>query len=137
MKHRLSGTIVSTVSALLLACGCSKDTAPEFVKAKITIHVTFGIVQPGTKLVTDATEVKRLAQFFPGLGKRRLVLEAASWVPTGTIEFFHPDQESVTVEFGSQLKLWTDGQGDRPLAAGFKPFLAELMKEQEIAPGSP
>ncbi len=138
MKYVLSGIVLGAMCVLLPLSGCSKRTVPNFVRAEVTIRFpTDANLELGTKVVTDAEKVKRLAAFFPGVGEGRSSSMAGGWTADGTIEFFPSNGKSISVAFDSCFEYWSEypqGDGDWPLADEFRSYLVELMKERDNRP---
>lgn len=162
MERSVSVIAISSVCLLLLVCACSNeaaqsartddpdvseevkttkeaDAAAEFIKADITIRFATGAkLKLGTTTITDPEDVKRLAAFFPDMGEGKTGPIFGGWEPTGTIEFFRSDDESVAVAFGADFEYWSEyskGRGDWPLSAKFRPYLVNLVNGEDGTDG--
>ena len=109
--------------------GC-QQSAPEFVGASVDVIDLYpGRMRPAHVEVTDASEVNRLASFFPGLGEDRKSGKAGNWMAQVRIEFLTKGGKSLIVLVDPDFECWNEGgHGDWNLSSEFKPYLLKLLE---------
>ena len=133
MRHSYRVNVCVGLCLLAVLPGCSKPIAPQVTEARVTVYMdpaTRGRFRPEKTMVIESNqEAQRLASFFSGMGTGKRSWKAAPSGVGAEIRFFSPSRD-VKVTVDSVYEAWSEGSGDFPLSADFRPYLVDLLEAQ-------
>ena len=132
------------VAAITIPIACLKPSQPVgFLSAKITLEMDQqGKHVPADKTWTteirDPAELKKLASFFPDVGRGKRSWTASGWKEGMRIEFRRADGglTRVIVSMNDNLQTWTEsgGRGDWPVQGDLKKYVFAIQKAVPAPP---
>jgi hypothetical protein len=93
---------------------------------KVVISLVDGLEQR-ERVVTDAAEVARVLECFPGFGQpdNRDMLSLLK--PTLVVRFYHGDDLKARIECDGRLSTWDEGKGPNATHPGLRRYIAEVF----------